>query len=92
MFLYCGTVSILGQGMTTETGYLYAVKNEEWLGLGKNTRVFVMEQGAMEGICKSENRARWEAVEAKKKKPPWNNLLGKLGREPESETAQCPTQ
>ncbi len=77
--------------MTTETGYAYAVKNEEWLDLGKNTRVFVMEQGAIEGICKSENRARSEAVEAKEKKP-WNKLWDKLRREPESETVQCPTR
>lgn len=72
VFLYRGAIFIQGQGAVSEPGHVYAVKNEEWLGLGENTTIFVMEQGVMKGICnrKTEeeqrvNRAREEAWEAK---------------------------
>lgn len=48
---HCGTILIRGQGEITETGYAYVVKNEECLGLGENTAILVMEQGAMKGVC-----------------------------------------
>ena len=30
--------------MITETGYAYAVENEEWLNLGNNSTIFAMER------------------------------------------------
>jgi len=54
VFLYRGAIVIQGQEAITETGHAYAVKNEEWLGLSKNTTIFVMEQGTMKGICKRQ--------------------------------------
>jgi len=70
VFLYRGAIFI--QGAITETGHAYAVENEEWLGLSKDATVFVMEEGAMKGICKRktdeeqrENRAREEAWKAR---------------------------
>lgn len=70
VFLYRGAVFI--QGAITETGYAYAVENEEWLGLSKDTTVIVMEEGAMKGICNRKtneeqrpNRAREEAWKAR---------------------------
>jgi hypothetical protein len=66
VFLYRGAIFI--QGAITETGHAYAVENEEWLGLSKDTTVFIMEEGAIKGICKRKtdeeqraNRAREEA-------------------------------
>jgi hypothetical protein len=116
VFLYRGAISTQGEVLLNETGHAYAVKNEEWLGLDKNTTIFVMEQGAMKGICnrktdeeqranqtrkeawearltlaQSEDRARREALEAKRNTP-WNKLLRKLRREPEPEAVQCATQ
>jgi vacuolar-type H+-ATPase subunit H len=66
VFLYCSAIFV--EGTVTETGPAYAIENEEWLGLSKGTTVFVMEEGAMKGICKRKmdeeqraNRARGEA-------------------------------
>lgn len=66
VFLYRGAIFI--QEEITETGHAYAVENEEWLTLSKDTTIFVMEEGAMKGICKRKrdekkiaNRAREEA-------------------------------
>jgi hypothetical protein len=68
VFLYRGAIFI--QGAITESGHAYAVENEKWLGLSKDTTVFVMEEGAMKGICKRKtdeeqgaNRARARARE-----------------------------
>jgi len=71
VFLYRGAIFI--QGATTETGHAYAVENEEWLSLSKDTTILVMEQGAMKGICNQKtdeedqraNRARDEAWKAR---------------------------
>jgi len=66
VFLYRGAI-LIQEGAITETGHAYAVENEEWLGLSNGTTVFVMEEGAMKGICKRKteeeqrtNRAREE--------------------------------
>lgn len=51
VFLLRGILFIEGQGMIIEPGYAYAIKGEEWIGLGGNTTIFVMEEGEMKGIC-----------------------------------------
>jgi len=70
VFLYRGAIFI--EGTITETGHAYAVENEEWLVLDKDTMVFVMEEGDMKGICKRKmieerkaKRAREEALKVK---------------------------
>ncbi|RMI98428.1 hypothetical protein CDV36_016128 [Fusarium kuroshium] len=72
VFLYRGAIFIQGQGAITETGYAYAVQDEKWLGLDKNAIIFIMEQGAMKGICKRKtdeelraSRAQQEAHSAR---------------------------
>jgi hypothetical protein len=72
VFLYRGAIFIPRHGAITEIGHAYAIENEKWLGLGKDTTIFVMEQGAMKGICNRKtdeeqraNRAREEAWEAR---------------------------
>ena len=68
VFLCRGAISIKGQEAITEAGYAYAVKNEEWLALGENTTIVVMEQGRMRGACnRAEDRER-RAARAREKR------------------------
>lgn len=99
IFLLCGVIFIDGQGALIEPGYAYVVRDEEWVGLGGNTAIFVMEEGEMKGICaqklKEEQEKYWAEEEAakKKKERPWNRMMTKFRRgEPEVQQVQCATQ
>ena len=84
--------------MIVEPGYAYVVRDEELIGLGGNTTIFVMEEGEMKGICaqklKEEQEKHWAEKEAEKKKRNrlWNRVLTKFRREPEVQQVQCATQ
>ncbi|KAL5313315.1 hypothetical protein ACEPPN_019048 [Leptodophora sp. 'Broadleaf-Isolate-01'] len=97
IFLLRGVIFIDGQGAIIEPGYAYVVKDEEWIGLGGNTSLFVMEEGEMKGICtqKEEQEKYWSEKEVAKRKQnrPWNRALTKYRRgEPEVQQVQCATQ
>ncbi|KAK8097531.1 hypothetical protein PG984_016670 [Apiospora sp. TS-2023a] len=56
VFLLRGVIFLDGSGALVEPGYAYAIKDETMLGLGGNTTIFVMEEGAMKGICAQKTR------------------------------------
>ena len=98
IFLLRGVLFIERQGAIIEPGYAYVVRDEEWIGLGGNTTVFVMEEGEMKGICaqklKEEQEKYWAEREAtaRKQRRPWNKVLTKFRGESEVEQVQCATQ
>ncbi len=105
VFLLRGVIFIDGQGAIVEPGYAYAVRDEEMIGLGGNTTVFIMEEGEMKGICAQKTKESqekywaeekyWAAKEAGKRRQDrlWNRVLAKFRREPqEQHEVQCPTQ
>lgn len=74
VFLYRGAILVRVQGHTpgkprviSKTGHAYVVKDEEFIGLGKNTEIFIMEQGEMKGTCsgrkEEEEQLRREAAQ-----------------------------
>ncbi|KAI3325017.1 hypothetical protein HD806DRAFT_553188 [Xylariaceae sp. AK1471] len=81
VFLLRGVIFIDGQGKIIEPGYAYVVKDEEWIGLGGNTTIFVMEEGEMKGICAQKleeaQEKYWADQEAAKRKQNrlWNRVL-----------------
>ena len=93
-----GAIFIDGQGKFIEPGYAYVVKDEEWIGLGGNTTVFVMEEGEMKGICaqkvnEGQERYRIDKEAAKRKQfGLWDKACRKFRREPEVQQVQCATQ
>lgn len=99
VFLLRGIIFIDRQGVLTEPGYAYFVKDEVGLELGGNTTIFVMEEGEMKGICARKLKEKHEKYLAEKESAerkqnrPWNALLAKFRRErPEEQALQCPTQ
>ena len=99
IFLLRGVIFIDGQGAIIEPGYVYVVRDEEWIGLGGNTTIFVMEEGEMKGICaqklkeeQEKHRTEMEAAKEKQKRF-WNRVLAKFRQgEPEVQQVQCATQ
>jgi hypothetical protein len=99
VFLVCGGVTLDGRSAIKEPGYAYALKDEEMIGLLGTTRVLIMEEGEMRGICahktkeaQEKYRAEQEARE-KKEARLWNKVLNKLGRgRPKPQEPQCATQ
>ncbi|CAM1503145.1 Fc.00g079210.m01.CDS01 [Cosmosporella sp. VM-42] len=96
VFLLRGIIFIDLQGAIVEPGYAYVVKDEEWIGLGVNTTIFVMEEGEMKGICaqklkEDQEKYRMEEEAARKKRNGlWGKVLTKMRRgEP---GVQCATQ
>lgn len=76
IFLLRGVIFIDKQGALIEPGYAYVVRDEEWIGLGGNTTILVMEEGEMKGICaqklkeeQEEYRAEKEAAKREQERP-----------------------
>lgn len=89
VFLLRGAIFLEGFGALVEPGYAYAIKDEEMLGLGGNTTIFVMEEGAMEegamkGICAQKTREKQEEfrrnkeANEKRQRRPWNRVRNKF--------------
>ncbi|KAM7206095.1 hypothetical protein V8F20_002877 [Naviculisporaceae sp. PSN 640] len=52
VFLYRGAIFLPGgPPAITKTGLAYVVKDEQWIGLGRDTEIFIMEQGETKGVC-----------------------------------------
>ncbi|KAM7215267.1 hypothetical protein V8F06_009318 [Rhypophila decipiens] len=54
VFLYRGVIHLqgdMGSSPITSTGHGHAIKNEEFLGLDRDTDIFILEQGPMRGAC-----------------------------------------
>ncbi|KAK8036370.1 hypothetical protein PG991_001507 [Apiospora marii] len=87
VFLLRGVIFLEGSETLVEPGYAYAIKDEEMLGLGGNTTIFVMEEGAMRGICAQKTREVQEAIRRiqeaydKRQRRPWNRVRNKFRRE-----------
>jgi hypothetical protein len=58
IFLLHGAFLIEGQGLMTETGCSYLVKEEVLIGLCGNTTVVVMEEGEERGRCRKHTQER----------------------------------
>lgn len=87
VFLLRGVIFLEGSGALVEPGYAYAIQDEEMLGLGGNTTIFVMEEGAMKGICAQKTRERQEEMRRnheayeKRQKRPWNRVRNMFRRD-----------
>ena len=97
VFLLRGVIFLEGSGALIEPGYAYAIKDENMLGLGGNTTIFVMEEGAMKGICAQKTKESQEEIrrnreaEERRQRRPWNRLRNKL-RPKKKQPEQCATQ
>ena len=70
IFLLRGAILLEGQGMFSETGCSYLVKDEGRIGLcGSNTTIVVMEEGEQRGVCLKRTQEAREAILSKKSKP-----------------------
>jgi hypothetical protein len=58
-----------GQGRVTETGYVYRVKDEEWIWLCGTTTLVVMEEGEQRGVCRRRTQEERERILAEMKSP-----------------------
>jgi len=71
VFLLHGAFLIEGQGLVTETGCSYLVKDEVWIRLCGSTTLVVMEEGEERGTClkhTQESRERMLAESQSSKK------------------------
>ncbi|KAK0639850.1 hypothetical protein B0T16DRAFT_497832 [Cercophora newfieldiana] len=95
VFLLRGALFIEGQGMVIEPGYAYEIKDEEWIGLGGNTTILVMEEGEMKGVCSRNLKVKQEKILAeqeearRKENQVWNRVLTKSGLRKQPERSQC---
>jgi hypothetical protein len=87
-----------------KTGYAYAMRNEEWLGLGQGAVIVVMEEGDMQGICLREQMRLEQQAERQvdqaaevevRRRRPWNRTIAKLrrrNRSPSPVRVECKQQ
>ncbi|KAK7968621.1 hypothetical protein PG988_007694 [Apiospora saccharicola] len=99
VFLLRGVIFLDESGSAlVEPGYAYAIKDETMLGLGGNTTIFVMEEGAMKGICAQKTREaqeefrRNQEAEERRQRRPWNRVRNKLRPKKKQQPEQCAFQ
>jgi len=69
VFLLHGAFAIQGQGLVTETGCSYLVKDEVWIDLCGNTTLVVMEEGEERGTCLKYTQESRERMLAERQSP-----------------------